>query len=148
MLEQADLSGPSSQPFDPDPPLVLLAEDDDDMRMLIATMLRRDGYDVLEAEDGEAMEFLLEVLFLAQRLSSRPTMVLSDIRMPGFSGLDLVARLREHDWLVPVILITGFGDTPTRRAAERLGVAAVFDKPLSLDKLLDRVHELVPQAQA
>ncbi len=70
--------------------------------------------------------------------------VVSDIRMPGASGLDLLAGLRRDDWTTPVVLITAFGDPGGRHAeAYRLGADAVLDKPLDVDDLRLVVQTLV-----
>lgn len=124
------------------PVRVLLAEDDRELRQLLAVALRRDGYEVLEAHDGN---HLLE-LMAASLVSSgggRPDIVVSDVRMPGKTGLELLAGLRRDDSSMPVVLITAFGDPETHAEAYRLGADAVLDKPLDLDDLRVVVQALV-----
>jgi DNA-binding NtrC family response regulator len=108
----------------------LLAEDDPAMRTLLARGLRKSGFEVFEARTGsEALE----------RLANAPVrfdLVISDVRMPGPGGLDLLALLRHADSRVPVILITAFGSAATHAAAERLGAFAMLDKPFDLDDLM------------
>jgi two-component system cell cycle response regulator CpdR len=113
---------------------VLVAEDDPEMRRLVVEALRKDGHDVIEASDGGRL-----LVHLAEAFDRDPTLacldvVVSDMRMPVCSGLDLFERLAEARWKVPFILMTAFGDEDTRRRAERIG-AVLLDKPLSLDVL-------------
>jgi CheY-like chemotaxis protein len=114
---------------------ILLAEDDDEMRAWLASALRGEGYAVEEAENG--MDLLAK---LARSLLGLPDcgpvdVVVSDIRMPGFSGLEVLAALRNTDHAVPVILITAFGDEETHELAGRLGANAVIDKPFDVGEL-------------
>lgn len=114
------------------------------MRSLITTALRADGFDVLEACDGrELYEILMAMSPPGPRLAP-PDVIVSDVRMPGPSGLDGLALLRQTSWSVPVIVITGFGDLATHDEARRLGAAVVLDKPFDLDVLRTAVLALVP----
>lgn len=120
---------------------VLLAEDDRELRLLLATALRRDGYEVLEARDANHLLELMGDALLSS--SGAPVdVVVSDIRMPGRSGLELLAGLRRDDRATPVVLITAFGDPETHAEAYRLGADAVLDKPLDIDDLRIVVHTL------
>jgi DNA-binding response OmpR family regulator len=96
---------------------------------------------VIEARDGQ------ELLLAIERLkagSVRPAMVVSDVRMPGYSGLDLLAILRCASWTLPVVLITAFGDEDTHAEARELGAIAVLDKPFDLDDLRAVVRAAAP----
>ena len=121
---------------------MLLAEDDGEMRALIAEALTRDGYEVVEVADGEQ---LLDRIESAVRANRRHyfAVVISDIRMPRLSGMDVLAVLRCAYWRTPVILITAFGDAETHSEALELGAAATFDKPFDLDELRRAVHQAV-----
>ena len=122
---------------------VLLAEDNDEMRTLLAAILRADGYQVVEAKDGRE---LLSGLLAARERGRPPTidLVVSDIRMPACSGLAVLERLREVDWSIPVILITAFGSQETHSRARSLGAALVLDKPFDLEELRHAVRSVVP----
>ncbi len=122
--------------------IVLLAEDDDDTRQLVAAFLRRDGYEVVEVEDGAALDFFLTAMYALPH--ERPVLILSDIRMPGMSGLDVVAHVRAQDPDVPIVLFSAYADAPTRRRAETLGVSAVLAKPFLMEELRRTVVELAP----
>jgi CheY-like chemotaxis protein len=114
-------------------PRVLLAEDDPAFRRLIAGMLRRDGFEVVEVGDGR--QLLQTVAGVTQLATNGFDLVISDIRMPVMTGLDALAGLRHADWAVPVILITAFGDDDAREQATRLGAGAFFSKPFELAEL-------------
>jgi response regulator NasT len=108
---------------------VLLAEDDDAFRELIATVLTDEGYQVSTVSSGVDL-----VCALSPRSVDRYDVVVSDIRMRGISGLDvLVATPRESR--PPFVLISGFADEAMRRAAVRAGVAAFVSKPFELHTL-------------
>jgi DNA-binding NtrC family response regulator len=80
-----------------------------------------------------------DVLLLAQHFRPErcrpPDVLVSDVRMPGLGGLDVLRGLRHCEWANPVILITAFGDEATHLEAVRLGAAAVLDKPFDVDDL-------------
>jgi CheY-like chemotaxis protein len=116
---------------------VLLAEDDLEARRLLAHALRRDGRVVIEAANGFEL-----VELLTGGLADLPDVIVSDIRMPGFSALDVLSILRLSLSRIPVILITGFGDAETHRAAIRLGAVAVLDKPFDVNDLRATVTRL------
>lgn len=68
--------------------------------------------------------------------------IVTDVVMPGRTGLDVVSWLRSHDWATPVVLLTGFGSAEVHEDARRLG-AAIMDKPFELDALQRLVQSLV-----
>jgi CheY-like chemotaxis protein len=120
-------------------PHVLVAEDDDRMRALIAGTLRRDGLVVSEASNGAELLFWVGELLTAPE-AVHIDLIIADIRMPAASGLEALERLRDDDWAMPMILMTAFGDDETHDEARRLGASTVFDKPFELDDLRTAVH--------
>ena len=72
--------------------------------------------------------------------------IVSDICMPGLTGLDLLAALRCTRFEIPVILITAFGDEEVRAEARSLGATAVLDKPFNLDELPAALQKAMPSA--
>jgi DNA-binding NtrC family response regulator len=128
------------------PRRVLLAEDDADMRRLLAQALRDDGYDVLEARNGSQLLDSIAALALEPDCDEPVDMIISDLRMPGRNGLSILAGLRDAQWMTPFILITAFGDDDTHAEAHRLGASAVFDKPFDVDDLRTAVLNMVPHA--
>jgi CheY-like chemotaxis protein len=120
---------------------VLVAEDDPSLRRLIVTVLRDAGYDVVEAADGP--ELLERIEALAKRqVPSDAFVVVSDVKMPGLTGLDVLAILRCASARTPVVLITAFGDAETHAEARELGAVRVLDKPFDLDVLRAVVGEV------
>lgn len=115
-------------------PMVLLVEDDDEMREMLASLLRRDGCRVIETVDGEDALDWLGAGALEGDLLRIPALIVSDIRLPHVSGLDLLAGVRCVPRHVPVILITGFGDEETHTRARELGAERVLDKPFTMSE--------------
>ena len=123
---------------------VVVAEDQPEMRALIANMFRREGYAVTEARDGsDLLDLLIETL--DNKTNPKiPDLIVTDIWMPGCSGLEVLARLRRFAWSTRVIVITAFGDQTTHTEARRLGAALVLDKPLDLATLRTAARTLAP----
>lgn len=127
-------------------PCVLLADDDVPMRCLLAEELRRDGYEVVEAADGvELLDHLAANFPWVHEPGTGIDVIVSDIRMPGFTGLDVLCFLRIGRRMTPIILITAFGDEETRAEALELGAAAVLDKPFEIDELRAAIRRTVPR---
>jgi CheY-like chemotaxis protein len=103
----------------------LVADDDREMRALMASVLKEAGFDVVELGDGHA---LLEHL----RSAPCPALIVTDLQMPHFTGMAALRHIRRLGLAVPVILVTAFGNPRIHLNAARLGAAAVLDKPFSL----------------
>lgn len=117
--------------------VVLVAEDDKDMRSLLCDELFDLGVSIREAADGdEALRMVLDV---------RPSLILTDLRMPA-GGLDYISRLRTFAPGVPIILLTSFGDSKTKADALAIGIEAYFDKPVRLSELRGAVRRLLGPA--
>ncbi len=139
-------SGLQEVPTDPAPLVrparrhrILLVEDDVDMRKLIAAMLRRDGYDVVQVGSGSGM--LRRVAFGDARETF--DLIVSDVQLPDLSALEALEGLRCRDIDVPVLLITAYGSDDVRADASTLGTLAVLDKPLDWDALRAAVRQAV-----
>jgi DNA-binding response OmpR family regulator len=135
--------------LEPEPrrPLVLLAEDEIEMRGLIARTLRKENCDILEARDGSQLIRLLITHVLVPRGAREPVdLIISDIRMPGANGLDVLAALRRQDAVTPVILITAFGDPEIQLEAYKQGAVMVMNKPFEMEDLRVLVRSLVDPA--
>jgi DNA-binding response OmpR family regulator len=124
-----------SAPVEQRPLRVVVAEDDPDMRSLITSALVKDGFEVTEVADGSKL--LVEVVSRAGTFA--PDLVISDVRMPVSSGLQVLRGLRRAGVSIPFIVLTAFGDEPTRREAERLG-ACYLEKPFDLEHLRGTVR--------
>ncbi len=116
------------------PPRILVAEDDLEMRRFLVTALRMDGYSVTEAANGDdVLSYVGPYLHAGMEFCF--DLIISDIRMPGIDGLDILAGLGMCDQAPPVVLITAFGDARTHADAERLGAVMLLDKPFDVDEL-------------
>ncbi|HME69422.1 MAG TPA: response regulator [Myxococcota bacterium] len=124
--------------------LVLLVEDDDEMRKMLAFLLTRHGFRVTQARDGsEALAYLGDVVLGGSR-DKAPQLLLTDQRMPGFCGLDVIEAARLAGLKIPAILITAFGDTETHERADALGATPVLDKPFAMLELVALARRLAP----
>ena len=112
--------------------VVLLIEDDGEMCRMLAGALRRDGYRVVEAADGDDALDRLGPWALEGNLEFAPDLIVSDIRLPYFSGLEILEGIQIAADVVPVILITGFPDEETLSKARELGAECVLSKPFDL----------------
>ena len=116
------------------------------MRTILADRLRRAGYDVTECRDGSELVSALTEYFADTPpvLASRHyDLIISDIRMPGISGLSVAEATHDCLEFPPTILITAFGDDETHERAKEMGVVAVFDKPFDMEKLIQKVQEVI-----
>jgi len=126
------------------PPCVLLAEDDKEMRTLLAQALRTAGYRVSECVDGwNLLEHLRSFILPDSREHDQVDLVISDIRMPGLTAFEILEGVQDTDGFPPIILITAFGDEDIHAQAEKFGVAAMFDKPFEIDDLLGEVRKII-----
>jgi CheY-like chemotaxis protein len=114
--------------------VLLIAEDDKEMRSLLCDELQDLGCRIVEAGDGnEAIERARE---------TTPSLILTDLRMPG-GGLGYIGRLRLTVPTCPIILMTAFGDPSIRETSQRFGISAYFDKPVRMDELKDSIKQLL-----
>ena len=111
---------------------VLIAEDDDDFRDLLTSVLRQDGYRVTAV--GAGVPLLDALLSACRRGEDAPSLVISDERMPGIRGLQALHRARNHGMTLPMVLITAFGDEALIDRAAKIGVV-VIRKPFEIDDL-------------
>ena len=116
-------------------PHILLAEDDAELRELLVFVLARAGYRVTICGNGLQ---LLETLENTDDVD----LVISDIRMPALTGLEVLESQVDKVRRPPFICMTAFGDADTHQAARQFGAAATIDKPFDLDKLLELVNDL------
>ena len=121
--------------------LALIVEDDDRIRELITMLMQSEGFEVLEMGDGMAALKYLAACEVYRDDVRRPDLVIADIQMPAFSGLDLLMGMREHRMRPPVMLVTGVTDEEVHREAQRLGAAQVITKPFDVDAFLRAVDE-------
>ena len=138
----------SSRPPMTRPWRVLLAEDDDEMRALLARSLRSQGYEVIECPDGWTMLRYTTPYLLSLEMEDevRFDLVISDLRMPVLTGLEILDGSRSVEGFPPFILMTAFGNEEIHELARRAGAVAWYEKPFDIDDLLDDVRRILPPA--
>jgi CheY-like chemotaxis protein len=115
---------PASRPL-----FILLAEDQADLREILARRLEADGAIVESVPDGqEALTRIFGARF-------RPDVIVSDVRMPKKTGLDVVHAVRAAGLSIPVILVTGFGQSVSRQEIDALPGTVLLEKPFDFDDL-------------
>jgi CheY-like chemotaxis protein len=114
---------------------VLVVDDQEALRTLLSRLLDREGFDSLQAADGEqAVE-----VFKAES----PLVVVSDIMMPRMDGLTLLKEIKRIDVNATVILMTGQGNEDVLLKALRGGASNFFKKPFNVKELIDEVRKVV-----
>ncbi len=122
---------------------ILIAEDDREFRDLLAFCLFRAGYSVTSCDNGLK---LLEVLGGAQnRNEMEYDLVLTDLRMPALTGLEVLETYHDCPHRPPFICMTAFGDQATHEMAGKLGAAFTIDKPIDLDFLVARIDSFLDE---
>jgi two-component system response regulator FixJ len=119
-------------------PTIAVVDDDDAVRDSLEALLIAEGFEVAAFASATA--------FLDADLCAG--CVITDVRMPEMSGLELLAALSRRADAPPVIMITGHGDVPLAVRAMRLGAADFIEKPFDPDVLLARLHDTLRTARA
>jgi CheY-like chemotaxis protein len=126
-------------------PLILVVDDEPDVEILFRQQFRRD----LRA-DRFTMEFAQSAPMALQRISDAHDraliLILSDINMPGMSGLELLPRAKAARPDVPIIMITAYGDAETKRKAVEGGAEALLSKPIDFATLRNEIDQRVQHA--
>src|SRR5579862_8594647 len=111
---------------------ILIVDDDAGQRSLLTSFLNGQGFETVTASSGEnALELLGQQEF---------AMMISDVRMPGISGLETLRRLRKIRPTLPVLLVTAYADIRDAVEAMRDGAVNYLEKPIDLDELLASVR--------
>lgn len=119
---------------------VLIVEDDDRVREMMALLMQSEGFETVELADGiEALSYLAASEVYRREIST-PDLIVTDINMPNYSGLDLLVGMREHRNRPPVMLVTGLNDEEICDEGRRLGATCVVRKPFDIDIFLDAVE--------
>ena len=121
----------------PSPPVVMVVDDDEDIRFLITRLMRNEGYEVLEA--ATAAEAKLATL------KKTPELLLMDISMPDADGLSAIWDLREQDETanVPVVIVTAYDAFDLRAEATAAGCVGYLTKPVDIEELKRLVRRIL-----
>ena len=112
---------------------LVVIDDEVNAAAALETLLKEDGYEVARAHDARSGLSLLE--------KTEPDVVLTDLRMPGMDGLELLARIKEIRPETMVILMTAYGTVKTAVKAMKLGAEDYLSKPIDRTLLLRTVRE-------
>lgn len=119
---------------------ILIVDDEAPFRFASGVALRRKGYRVTEAGDGkQALEKVLE----ARERSDPFHLVVTDIRMPEMSGLELIDALKRYEVAVPVCAITCFGDKELVCELSRKGCRDYLEKPFEPEELVEQIETIL-----
>jgi DNA-binding NtrC family response regulator len=116
----------------PPPAAILIVDDDQGQRSLLESFLRAQGYRTQSAASGEAALDILQREAFA--------LMISDVRMPGMSGIETLRRVRQKHPTLPVLLVTAFADIRSAVSAMRDGAVNYLAKPIDLDELIATVR--------
>ena len=106
---------------------ILIIDDDKSIRDTLSIFLSDFDYKIFAVGSGEEGLELLE--------KEHPELVLSDLKLPGVNGLDLLKKFKEHDSRIPLIIMTAYGDSRTTIKAIQMGAYDYIEKPLDVDRL-------------
>lgn len=120
---------PPAPAEDPNRPLVLVVDDEEDICRIATLMLRAAGYRVMAAHDG------LDAIARFSQVKEDVQLVLMDVEMPGMNGVETFQTIRRSGSQVPIIVISGYGDTMIRDRFRHLDPAAFLFKPFTSDQL-------------
>jgi DNA-binding response OmpR family regulator len=118
---------------------ILIVEDDPEIRQLVAELMRREGFEVQEAEDAVAMDAVL--------LRLRPDLVILDLMLPGEDGLSICRRITAQDQL-PILMLTAKSDEIDRVVGLEMGADDYLVKPFGPRELLARVRAVLRRSGA
>ena len=118
------------------PPVIALVDDDEDIRDALSDLLLAMGYTCHVFDRAEA--------FLAANATGRFDCLITDIRMPGISGLELLDRVKAAGSTMPVIVVTSVTDPSIRSRALTGGAHAYLAKPVTDDALLQSLRTALP----
>ena len=123
---------------------IVLAEDVPAMRNTLADSLCDHGYEVVEVKDGLCLLTEMDSAFAESGAHAFVDLVITDVQMPGLTGLEVLEALRDSYWDTPVIIISAFADDDLRKQAIMLGAEAVLSKPFGMKELLEAVRNAAP----
>jgi len=121
--------------------LVLVVDDEPDVRKVVRMTLEKSGYDVLEAEDGK--KAIAEIK--KDENSLLLNLIITDIRMPNMNGIDVINYYRKEWPSVPLIVLTGFPDLDMATSMLQHGVVDYLVKPVEAEKLRASVAKALEQ---
>jgi len=122
---------------------VLVVDDEPDIRKVVRMTLEKDGYNVIEAQDGQ------EAMDMIQRGENPMTLdvIITDIRMPKVNGIEAITYFKKEWPSVPLLVLTGFPDVEMATSLLQQGVHGYLVKPVEAEKLKTSVANAIEQRQ-
>lgn len=116
---------------------ILVVDDSESVRQIVGIALRRAGYEITEASNGQEA--------VAQLDGGKLHLIISDVNMPVMNGIELVRKVRQHATarFTPVVMLTTEGQDELKRQGKEAGAKAWITKPFNAPQLLDVVAKLV-----
>jgi CheY-like chemotaxis protein len=133
----------SEECFSESMPRVLLAEEDKEVRKLLKYSLTKCGYNVIECPHGTELMGRLGTLATADK-PDKVDLIITDIHMPGISGIEILKEIRNDSGFPPFILISASRNKSLGNQAKRSGAIPIFGNPFDVDELLAKVMKMVP----
>ena len=122
--------------------VIILVDDEDDLRSSIKLTLRIEGFQVHDFDNGEEA-----ITFVQQLPSIKNTILISDILMPGLSGVELMRRIKAELPELPTIALTGYGDKPMVTELLRAGCDDFLEKPANAQELVETITRVFNHKQ-
>jgi DNA-binding NtrC family response regulator len=114
---------------------VLFVDDDEQFRKAIVRIFEASGFDITTAKDGqEALDLLSE---------SKYNLIITDLKMPGLDGYELMREIKRREIIIPVIILTGYGEVETYMDLMNMGVYDHIEKPVSGRDLIDLARKAI-----
>jgi CheY-like chemotaxis protein len=123
--------------------LILVAEDDRDLRETLAELLEQDGLPAVGVASGHALVSCVAESLLHPERFGRIRLIIADVLMPGITGIEAMSRIRRCQVSTPLLLMTGNPSLRVEHAASALGAAAVLTKPFGYSQVATWVRRLV-----
>ena len=124
------------------PKRVLVAEDEEDFRGVVVAAMRDEGYEVIEARNGEELLELITPAVIFQP----PDAIVADIWMPGVDGLAVAEGLRQLGWATPIVLMTANATPEVHARAREIRADHLFQKPFELRDLRRELRTLLARS--
>ncbi len=116
---------------------ILIVDDESRFRFSLGLILKSHGFIVLEAEHGgQALEILADNTLRDNEVD----LVITDIKMPGFDGLELIKNIIDRKYSTQIIVMTGYGNRQTMESLKNMGCTRVVHKPFDQSDLMNMIH--------
>jgi len=112
---------------------LLIIDDEANLRRTLTAVLQRRGFTIYSAADGESGLYLFR--------HEKPDLVLTDLSMPGMSGLELLKRIKAERPAVPVLMMTAYGSIESAVEAMKAGAADYVTKPFAMEEIALKIDK-------